>query len=407
MIDVFPANPGAGYPANHEEVQHDTYEDVELTPASFHVLKTSSDIAGMLLEKLMEVRELLEKLKTTHRDILGYKVLPKTEPLPGIAVDSTFPIDGGLELIGGRLVAVIAGYICFLGVKTRDMPCKDVFAKAWLIESEEQHKQIPLVAKSLEKALTLRLLNSIKEEKADARILLLDGEIIPYQLLFRHEKSIHANKLLSRLDRQCCSMLREAAKANVAIVGVVKRSYSKLLSVKLNRLLPLNDKAILSLVLEQGHYTVLGDFNELLPRYASLIAPYNKGDKFRKIVEQRLLSCPEYGEITIAYYKPSRPSRGAYAVRVEIFTPKNFDKNIDEILGILNSLTNPATGLPYPIDLVDEYTRMESRILELLRRRIIHVISTMSKNLPAGSLKLLAHTNPEKKYIYEPHRSRG
>jgi len=370
------------------------YEDVELTPATLKVLEMSRELAGIIADKIARLHEsgsrgVLESIKAR---------LSEREPLPGVAIDSTFPPEGGLELIGGRLIVVVAGYVCFAGARHSTLPCRDSFTRAWLVESEEHRRSVPLAAKVLEKALTLRLLRDVESGALNARLFLLDGEVIPYQLLFKPSARVSGSSLLSRLHKQSCSMLTRIRELGLSVAGVVKRSYSRLLSARLGEPLPLNDKAVMSVYLSPGEYAVIGSYGEVLPRYAEIMAAEKRmdPDRYRRIVEERISSCEAYGDVVVAFYKPPQPRRGSYAVKVEIYAPY---MSPGDLLGSLSSLTNPATGLPYPIDIVDAYTRVEARVMELLRRRMA---ADLARRGLGEAARLVAHTNPEKRYLFEP-----
>jgi len=378
-------------------------DEEEITPAAVRVLAESARLADRVARRVMELREMLES-EPRVRETLESMVrrgLGVEKPLPGAAVDSTFPMDGGLDLIGGHLVVVVAGYVGFGGACGGGR-CSEAYARAWFVDSDEARRQVPLRAKLLEKAVTLRLLRGL--ESAQPRMLLLDGELIPYQLLFKSSAAIGRSRVLSRLDDATARVLEEARERRVTLVGVVKRSYSRMLAARLGKRLPLNDKAVMSLLLGPGSYAVLGSFRELLPGYAEILAR-EKGlspEKYRRIVEERLRERPGYGEVTVAFYRPSRPVRGGYAVRVEVLDYGGL--GLENVLAILNGLTSPATGLPYPVDLVDEYTRIEARVLELLRRRVVAHLAQLLRPLGPTVLTLLSHTNPEKRYVYESRR---
>jgi len=389
--------PGAqGWPMEEEEE--------EITPAVVRVLAESARLADRIARRLMELRELLAEEPGLREALSSVEArgLGSEKPPPGAAVDSTFPLDGGLDLVGGHLVVIVAGYVGFSGACGGGQRCSEAYARAWFVDSEEARKQVPLRAKMLEKAVTLRLLRGA--EAARPRLLLLDGELIPYQLLFKPGAAVARSRVLSRLDELTAKVLEVAREKKVTLVGVVKRSYSRLLSARLGRRLPMNDKAVMSLLLEPGSYAVLGRFDELLPRYAEILAA-EKGlspEKYRRAVQGRLEERPGYGEVSVAFYRPTRPVRGGYAVRVEVLDYGGY--GLERVLAMLNALTSPATGLPYPVDLVDEYTRIEARVLELLRRRVVAHLARLLGAMGPGALTVLAHTNPEKRYIYETRR---
>ncbi len=385
-------------------------EALEATPAALAALRESDAIAEKIVRMLRELRDMLDEDDELRRRLesLISGALGSEKPVPGVAVDSTFPLDGGLDLVGGHLVVVVAGYVGFAGA-CGGSRCSEAHARALLLESEEARKQVPLIAKTLERVLVRRILRRLP----GIRVILIDGELIPYPLVFKSQKAVERSRLLTRLDEVTAEMLREAREHGVTLVGVVKRSYSYLLSARLGRRLPLNDKAVMTLLLRPGSYAVAGRFSELLPAYAEIVAaqrarqlpPGEREDaagqlaeKYREAVTERLARRPSYGEVVVAFYRPSRPASAA-AVRVEVLDYGGL--GLERILSMLNALTNPATGLPYPVDLVDEYTRIEARVLELLRRRVVKRLADLLGAYGPGALLVLGHTNPEKRYLYE------
>ncbi len=373
-----------------------------LSPAALRLLEEGDRVAESIVARIRELRSLLsrgelrsalEEWGELDRGVEGLE--------PGYAVDSTFPIEGGLELVGGHLVAAVAGYVCFRGASLPGLGCHGSHARAWFVESEEARRSVPLRAKLLEKKVANRLLLEAEKTGGGPRLLLVDGEVVPYQLLFKSSRSVASNPVLRHLDEASSMLLERARRLAVTVVGVVKRSYSKLLSARLGSPVPLNDKAVMTLALRRGEYAVAGRFRELLPLHAEALAKARgrSGEKYRRVVEERLRERPLYGEVVVAFYKPWIP--GSYAVRVEVLDYGGL--GLRRLLSMLASASNPATGLPYPIDVVDEYTRLEARALELLRRRVLRRVAELLGS-PAEAAALLAHTNPEKRYIYEPRR---
>ena len=399
--------PGEPQPPETRVSFEEEEEELMLTPAIQMLLERGRDIAEEIVRKLMEFRE--EKTASGSRlwEAVESRIVRRRlgleDPPPGVAIDSTFPIDGGMELVGGRLVAIVAGYVGFNGFQSSEGP-RGSYAVAKLVDSEEALKIVPYYAKLYEKKLAMRILSAIASGSANARIMLFDGELVPYPLLFKHPKSIAKSRILSKLAEVMPKLLEEAEKNSITLVGVVKRSYSKLLAVIAGRKLPLNDKAVMSILLRHGEYAYVGRFGELLPKYATIIALERGGSlsKYREAVKAALKSCSYYADIAVAFYKPHGISPSHQAVRVEILDFGGY--GIDRILSMLNKLTNPATGLPYPIDLVDEYIRLEARILELLRRKVIGYLAQALDYLGPAAVMLLGHTNPEKRYLYEPRR---
>ncbi len=349
-------------------------------------MASSGRVLETLVRKVEEARNFIPELLSVAED---HGRLGRGSPLPGAAIDSTYPPEGGVELVGGLLVGVVAGYVVYYG-SARIKPM-DVRVRVEIVEDEEARRRLPVKAKLLEKLVALRLVEHAARGALEAKVLLVDGELVPYQVLFGA-----GGAAVARLDSATLRLLEAARRHGITLVGVVKRSYSRFVSAAVGRLLPLNDKALMSLALEPGGYAVLGRFADLLPRYAALDSPQLRraGARARRVLERR----PEYGEVVVAFYKPWT---GSQAVRVEVLDYGGL--GVRAILEALASMTNPATGLPYPIDLVDEYVRFEARLLELVRRRLV---AKLVEQLGPAAAVVLAHTNPEKRYVFEPRRLR-
>ena len=399
------ANPirleGAGHPMYQLDLDEFLEEVVEAElgkPAILALLRDSERLARRLAEKLKRLAEDLEALRGVREE---------ARPIPRglgsescVAIDSTFPPEGGLELVGGQLVGIVAGYLSYKsrvnGVKPRGANGRLVF-----LPSDEPYSRISVYAKLLEKRLTLRILRLIGEGRIESRVVMLDGEVVPYRLLFGRPR----NGLLEKLDELSSRVLEEARRLGVTIIGVVKRSYSRILSVPAGRLLSFNDKLVAAVMLSRGEYLPVGSFNDLLPAYAAMLDE-ERGGSLTAVVSERLAERPVYGEVRVALYKPSRPTPYGQAVRVEVF-----NGDVEEVVSVLDRLTNTATGFPLPVDLIDEYVRFEARGLDLVRRKLLGRLAGLAGD--AGIVRLLlGHTNPEKRYLYEwrglraprPHR---
>ena len=387
--------PPALFPDEDENVSEE-----EPIPAMQAVLQLAEDIARRIIERLALLNEVGREELLRAAAAWGAYGRPHDPSTPGVAIDSSYPVDGGIDLVLARLAVVVAGFVCFNGAETGEK-CPSTYAREVLAEGHEDSSKLMLIAKSLEKRLAIRLLRS--RGGSGFRMMLLDGEVVPYQLLLR-PSAAGRSRLLQRLDRQSCTMLREARNKGVTIVGVVKRSYTRLFAALLKEERGLvNDRALATLMLKRGEYVVLGGFDRLLPLYARYIAEKRGGnaDGYAESVRGRLTRCPEYGGITVAFYKPRLPR--AAAVKVEIFNPDPLG-GVEQVIALLDNLTNPATGLPYPVDLVDRMTWLNSANLELLRRRILGLLSREPRGLRYAKqlLSLLEHGNPEKVFLYQP-----
>ncbi len=386
------------YQVDPDEFLEDVAEAELGKPAILALLRDSGRLARRLAEALGRASEALEALRPLEGS---------ASPIPRglgeescVAVDSTYPPEGGLDLVGGQLVGVVAGYLAYKCSLADGVSRAGAWGRLVFLRSDEPYSRIGVYAKLLEKRLTLRILRLVREGRIGARTILLDGEVVPYRLIFGKPYS----RLLARLDEASAAVLEEARRAGVAIVGVVKRSYSRLLSVPAGRLLPLNDKTLAALLLSRGEYLHLGRFSDLLPAYSSLIDSA-LGGRRASVVSERLSERPLYGEVEVVLYRPSRPTPYGQAVRVEVF-----NGDVEEVVSVLDRLTNTATGFPLPVDIIDEYVRFEARGLDLVRRRLLRSLAELIGDHRLARL-ILGHTNPEKRYLYEwgpgtrrPHR---
>ncbi len=177
----------------------------------------------------------------------------------------------------------------------------------------------------------------------------------------------------------------------------------------------MNDKLIASLVLNNGEYMVLGSYGDILPQWIKVnysdceLRKRCKGtncNDVRDLMSRRLseglanlegvFSGSKHPglrmlrDIYVVFYKPRN---GAPAVKLEVFNP-NDRVSIEELVAYLESQTTD-TGYPFLLDRVDEYVRLDPKILDYVRNLIIKG----SKDLNPALLTMLQLTNPQKAYL--------
>lgn len=323
------------------------------------------------------------------------------DPEAGVAVDSTFPPEGGIDMVVGSLVGVVAGYVAYRLPQGLGLEKRRVDAVTFIVEKQEDaNKRASLFSKLMERRLLSRLIDLLPE----GSVVLVDGEIVPYTILFTRANT----RLKKRLDEVTATVLRKAREKRIALIGVVKRSYTSLLNAYVvkggcGKRLNLNDKAVFSIVLAPGQVARLGRFRDILPDYA-LTLNVQKPSVLAELVRKRLKERVEYGEIRVGYYKPSGVPQSWQAVKIEVYAPW-LDDPLSAAAAHLDTLTSPATGLPYPIDLVDELVRIEARALEVVRYRLVRLLREKLQEHgihDVHALTLTLHTNPEKRYLYQP-----
>ena len=375
------------------------------------LLKSVEVQAEKLARRIRENFEAINECKLLSEEVLSVCNPPcdkgisrfkrSLDPPVGIAVDSTFPPEGGIDMVVGSLVGVVTGYIAYKITEGVGIEKRRVDALTFIVEKQEDaNRKASLVSKLMERRLLEKLLEKLPPES----VILIDGEIVPYTLLFTRIST----KLKARLDEVTARVLARASKKRITVIGVVKRSYTSLLNAytylgRCKRRLALNDKAVFSIVLEPGQVARLGLYRDILPAYAYTLNT-SSPSRLASIVESRLRQRPEYGEISVGYYKPRKVPQAWQAVKIEVYAPWLRDP-LEAAASHLDELTSPATGLPYPIDLVDELVRIEARALEIVRYRLVHLLRKKLEEHgihDVHALTLTLHTNPEKRYLYQP-----
>ena len=375
-------------------------------PVIAELMRSVERHAESLARRVREDFELISTCSELRRIVGGAKRFPAVDsiaPPSGVAVDSTFPPEGGVDMVVGTLIGVVAGYVAYRvpgewGAREK----RYVVARTLLVEKQEEATKIAsLYSKLLERLLTLRL---VAEQLPEGSVVLIDGEVVPYTLLFTRVKT----RPKRRLDEVTAKLLETAAERRIALIGVVKRSYTTLLNAYAARCgsrLRLNDKAVFSIVLRPGEVAEIGRFSDILPSYAATL---QNGSRLARVVEERLRERSAYGEIVVGYYKPRRVPQSWQAVKIEVYAPWLND-SLSAAASHLDGLTSPATGLPYPIDLIDEVVRIEARALEVVRYRLVRLLRErlQEQGVPdTHALTLTLHTNPEKRYLYQPRGAR-
>ncbi|GAB6944054.1 DNA double-strand break repair nuclease NurA [Vulcanisaeta sp. JCM 14467] len=386
-------------------------EDIEFWIEPPLLLSIQSDVRRLLDEGVDS--QVLNLVRELRRIIEGKGLIKginsSARAFNAYAIDSSYPTPP-LELIGGVMTVLSYGYVGYLnGSYDRYMTGEVVFE-----DVGEFERVITRRAQVRERELAIKLLREKARGRKEVDLVILDGEIpihpLPYNLPVEGGVLAHVTKVIGDL-------LNLAVKTGTPIIGVVKRVRSRLLSVLTNECLPMNDKLIASLVLNNGEYMVLGNYGEVMPQWVRV----NYGDcELRKRCGGKNASCSDIKElmsrrlseglaniekvfsgsahpglsmlsrVQVVFYKPRN---GAPAVKLEVFNPS--DKvSIDELVAYLESQTTD-TGYPFLLDRVDEYVRLDPRILDYVRNLIIKG----SKDLNPALLTMLQLTNPQKAYL--------
>ncbi|MGC8607423.1 MAG: DNA double-strand break repair nuclease NurA [Vulcanisaeta sp.] len=373
------------------------------------LLSIQSDVKKMLDEGVdSQVLALVRDLRKVIEDRGLIKSIGSlTRAFNAYAIDSSYPTPP-LELVGGVMTVLSYGYVGYLnGSYDRYMTGEVVFE-----DVGEFERVITRRAQVRERELAIRLLRNKARGRKEVDLVILDGEIpmhpLPYNLPVE-------GGVLARVTSIIGDLLDLALKTGVPLIGVVKRVRSRFLSILTNECLPMNDKLIASLVLNNGEYMVLGSYGDILPSWVQInysdceLRKRCKGtgcDNVKELMNRRLneglmnleqvFSGSSHSglrmlrEIYVVFYKPRN---GAPAVKLEVFNPGN-KISIDDIVTYLESQTTD-TGYPFLLDRVDEYVRLDPKILDYVRSLIIKG----SKDLNPALLTMLQLTNPQKAYL--------
>ena len=386
----------------YELLPEEGEEEIDLyasQPALVAVMRSARGVAKRLSRKVEGMRGAAEKLRRVLEDRVSQ--LDPDPPRPALAaVDSTYPTPH-LELIGGKVNVVVAGYILY-GARPEGIPRSKAVARIVFSESEEEFsKLVSLESKVMERRLIARILEAARKGLVDIDMVLIDGEIVPYPLLFSSPRVVERNRLVKKLSRVTDRVLELSEALGIPLVGVIKRSYSFYTSVLLAERSPVNDKALMSLVLRQGEYASIGSYAEILPRYVDY-ARIPRGldseevrERMRSVILRNLELHPRYGGIELLFYRPHHKVAYGQAIKLEIFPKGSLDQGMVSALAKMTSYN----AVPWVIDVVDEYVRFEAQALGLLRRRLE---SELAKRYGKLGVVLAGLTNPQKSYLYEP-----
>ncbi len=379
----------------------------------------------MLLSIYADTHEIIKRIRASEvvktaeelREFLNKQGLIRRIPERDVkfdcyAIDSSYAMPP-LELTGGVLTVLSYGYVGFIGGKYD----RYVRGEVVLEDTVDFEKAISRRAQIVERKLAIRLLRDKACGRRKFDILVLDGEIpihpLPYNLPVE-------GGVLEEGAYVVNDLLRLAEETGTILTGVVKRVRSRYLSVFRGSCTPANDKLLMSLILRQGEYVDIGTFRDLLPKWievnysdCELRRRCKEGKDCKAIIERmrrrleeglknvdRVLNSPperlkwisKLGDIHVVFYKP-RECRTA--VKLEVYIPEKSTFTIEDVISFLEARTG-STGYPFLLDRVDEYVRVDSRILDYVRSLILKEVREWEEVYDL----FLQLTNPQKAYLY-------
>lgn len=224
-------------------------------------------------------------------------------------------------------------------------------------------------------------------------IAILDGEILYRGFeawrVFREEKET-ARKIVEATNE----VFEKSLETNTPIVGVLKRSYSKDLSIIYGlENIELNDRLVMTLLLKPGEMCIIGSYEDIYKKYIEARENRKNDREYIYVRTKWLRELREtyrdfFGEVKVVFYKPENPPN-ALAVKTEIF-PSNW--SIGEIVSVLNK-TSGKTGFPITVDYVDYLSTIPYSVKELVLNMIKSKLSL--RNTELGDL-LMKYMNPQR-----------
>jgi hypothetical protein len=202
-------------------------------------------------------------------------------------------------------------------------------------------------------------------------------------------------ELLGRVVDLTEEIARLADESDTAVVGVLKRSYSRdLVSTLGFSDLRLSDKAVMSLVLRPGKYLVVGSHADIRRELENLRGrPGVREDWlearlswYRSTVDR----VPVSHAVKLAFYRAPR-TLYPVATKVEYLTSSSLHEDAP-----LSSLihVSTGTGIPAPVDYADRLSTITRELEQTVYRKLV---AEIAKNAGAKDvIPLLSLTDPEK-----------
>jgi len=344
-----------------------------------------------VVEEVEKVRSLVREVRRaieSRGDPFRIGTAGPAEDLCYVAVDSSFTAPA-IELVGGYLgivlvVAVLHGSRCSKGgVEAK------AYAELWFNEDLTS-----AVARYYERLTSKRLLEGKRRGELDFDVLLVDGEIVPRALPVRRGPSAG---LLGRVVKLTEEVVELADRTDTAVVGVLKRSYSRdLVSILGFDQLRLSDKAVMSLVLRPGEYLVAGSHIDI---YRELEGLRGRPGVREDWLEARLRwyrsivnNMPVGYTVKLAYYRAPRTLYPT-ATKVEYVTSSSLHEDL-----LLSSLVHisTGTGIPVPIDYADALSTITKELKQTVYQKLLAEVAKEVKAEAREVVPLLSLTNPEK-----------
>lgn len=354
------------------------------------VWKLSREIEK-LKNTLVEIRKTME----SRRELFEFGVAGPPRELCYVAVDSSFTAPA-IELVGGYLglvnvVSVLYGSKCVKGGEKTVEP--RVYIDLWFNDDLTS-----ITARYYERLVAGELLEKKKEGVLDFDVLLLDGELIPRTL----PRSGLAGERLKKTVDLTNEIIELADSTNTALVGVLKRSYSRdIVNILGYGGLRLSDKAVLSLILKPLEYVIAGshhDINSELEKLEGKPGVQREWLKTRlKWYESIVNNIPMGYTVKLAFYR-APTTIYPVATKIEYITSDTLED--DSLISSIIHISG-ETGIPIPVDYADTLSTITKELKQTVYQKLLAELAKNTKIEAKDAILLLSLTNPEKlRHLY-------
>lgn len=353
-------------------------------------------MTDVIKDIVSDVKRLKEARKI--RDSLGYlfKAAPSSDDVCFFAVDSSYA-DPSIMIAGGYIGIV---QVASLVVGTR---CDEYHDVRVYIEYHPTRDITAVKARLYEREHLIWGLKRKREEKLFFDVAIVDGEI-----LYRGEINIEyasgdEGRIIEQTVENTKRALGLAGEMDTPIVGVLKRSYSRDISIVHGYPdLVINDRLLMTMILEPGEFYVLGTYGDLYKKYKEILESMKHigsmsdnqsveiKHRYRWIERIATQGFSEYrDDVYVVYYKPYTPPH-SLAVKLEVYPTKSWD--ISKIVTAL-ALIAGESGFPLALDLADSLSTVSSDMKRLIYSLIKSHIAQEDPELAELVTKLM---NPQK-----------
>jgi hypothetical protein len=382
------------------QLQHEFFRDAE---------KEAEKVKKVLAQRLQKLDTLKRLVKTAP--------IPKNDELKKLRIAA---VDGSnspttSERLGVRYGAYAAGYMVFEGSKVVDEAYRSgSFSQDQITDRDVAQKTLSLLRMKLERDVALHCLE-------DVDYVLIDGSFFGFRAeaiaINDREIGIEGYEDGKELTREVAEKSWKLLKTG-KVAGVIKRTRTSVIDGWITKeygttaeCMNMNDKYIMTYLLPIGHWF---DFGNLLEKrfYHNYYARFRS--IYRQIVEREKKQVPiekifdstkrdfEHNTYRLLGLTSELIRQSArYFARCSASPPFEFevheDVDVMPLLSYFMNFHNPATGLPWPIDLIDANVSVPQgftkEFVDEVQARLLHD-PEMSDKLKL--MEFFSYLNPQK-----------